>query len=263
MYPAERSESRVYQECLQNLMALHRHAEHASEGTVDQKLTAFMIKALVDPYQERWKTDEGEVQSLGSMLARNTARSIEMKNVAGQKCDLRVILADSDHRLEGLVALRSGGFPKPGFGKFHSDRVDLAVCLRDILFAFLSNHQGCDPAQVSRLFVLGSQGYDYWQTVYAMRWRTSGIFMLGTLRKGKHPGTVRSVATAVDIIYLNLRIEKTLSVIGRIADSITKSKSKLAVRGRRETFGRSFATTEVYGLPPLGGCMVRTRKSKS
>ncbi|TPX64347.1 hypothetical protein SpCBS45565_g05942 [Spizellomyces sp. 'palustris'] len=253
---------RVYQECLQNLMALQRHAEHASECTVDQKMTAFMIKTLVDPYQQLWKTDEGEVQSLGSMLARNTARSADIKNVAGQKCDLRIILADSDHRLEGLVALRSGGFPKPGFGKFHSDRVDLAVCLRDILFTFLSDHQGCDPAEVSQLFVLGSQGYDYWQTVYAMRWRTAGIFMLGTLRRAKHPGTIKSVATAVDIIYLNLRIEKTLHTIGRIADRITKTKSKLAVRGRRETFGPSFAATEVYGQPPLGGCIVRTRKSK-
>ncbi|KAJ3159960.1 hypothetical protein HDU86_001224 [Geranomyces michiganensis] len=95
---------RVIQGSVENLKLLERLHENASEATVDQRTTGYLIKRLIDPMQYRWKTEEGETQSLGSVLARNKDRAYKEKHQAGQKCDLRVILSNTEYKLKGLEA---------------------------------------------------------------------------------------------------------------------------------------------------------------
>ncbi|KAJ3187652.1 hypothetical protein HDU85_006043 [Gaertneriomyces sp. JEL0708] len=138
---------------------VHRLRSTASEALVDNCTSGYLVKALLDSSSTHWRVEEGELQSLGSIAARNQQADPSNRMTAGQKVDLRVTLDDTMDRVEGLVYLRSGGLPRPGLRKFHDDRVDLVECLLEILYAVGVENMGVHSDTYRRLFVMGMQTY--------------------------------------------------------------------------------------------------------
>ncbi|KAI8819016.1 uncharacterized protein EV422DRAFT_536328 [Fimicolochytrium jonesii] len=228
----------------------------ASEATADNATTAHMVKSLIDPTQSRWLLEEGELQSLGSIVARNRTGKIGKRSTAGQKLDLRVTLADTNDQLEGLVCLRSGGLPRPGLAKFHLDRVDLLECLMEIVFAFGLENSGVLSEKIGGLFVMGIQSYDWSSYVYGLRWRTEGVFCAGLLKRFKLPRSLSNLAIVENGVYSLLRVEATLQTLVRKANEISLLKARLNSRERRATLG----ITQPYMAPPPFGCIARSRR---
>ncbi|KAI8590068.1 hypothetical protein BDZ88DRAFT_118725 [Geranomyces variabilis] len=122
----------------------------------------------------------------------------------------------------------------------------------------MRDHSGCPAEEMSKLFVLGSQGH---VRVRVGNGRSAGIYLFGQLKKARLPSTVKSASTAVDPIYSNLRMEKTLDMIKRYC-GWTVSNQIAAWRSttRRQTIS---AADDAYALTPAREAVFQAgRKSK-
>ncbi|KAJ3160491.1 hypothetical protein HDU88_007951 [Geranomyces variabilis] len=124
----------------------------ASEAVMDNATTAHL---------KRWLVEKGEVQSIGSKVARDHDISSTERAASGQKLDLRVTLANTNEQLEALACLRSDGLPIPRKKKIKGDRLDLLNCLMEILLSYMRQVDVVPAEKLADLFVLSLQSFDW------------------------------------------------------------------------------------------------------
>ncbi|KAJ3177547.1 hypothetical protein HDU85_005827 [Gaertneriomyces sp. JEL0708] len=232
----------------------------ASEASVDNATTAFLLKNLIDPQQLRWHLEEGERQSLASGYARNMDKTnASTTTLPGQKVDLRLTLADTTDRVEALIHLRAGGLPRPGLKKFALDKCDLAECMMEILHHFMKENSGVDPAHIGKMFVLGSLAWDWSSNFYGLRWRCPGVFCMGLLKRCKLPHTVRGLPVLENAVNTIVALKATLTRLSQMVEDIAVAKACINTRERRKTLNQNYP----YAQPPLAGCVARKRRKLS
>ncbi|KAJ3296183.1 hypothetical protein HK104_001870 [Borealophlyctis nickersoniae] len=232
-----------------------KYNECASEGMIALDFTNLLLKGTIDTLQKCWKADEGEISCLGSASARNAERGVDNTHVFGQKLDYRITLKDTVDGVEGLVGFRSGGLPRPGWKKFWTDKVDLGVCLRDILHSFFVANTGVPAGELAKLFVLGHQAY--------VRWRCPGVYCMGLVKQTKLPSSVDHIVVLQNEMSTLIRVENTLRNIADTANALALKKSGLSLRegkgkGRRLTVAPVGCDMKLL----LGGAVPRRRRIK-
>ncbi|KAJ3166270.1 hypothetical protein HDU88_003494 [Geranomyces variabilis] len=182
-----------------------------SEHAFDNATNGHLVKILEDPEEDHWRLEQGELQGIGSKPARNHHAAAADAVLVGQKLGLRLTLKDTDAQLEALIYLRSGSLPKATKSKIAGDRADLMNCLMETLWSYMGKVQGVPSEMLVDQFILGLQSYDWESHLYAMRWRTQGVFCCGSLKRYTLPRTLADTALIEDAVFTLLCVDRTLS----------------------------------------------------
>ncbi|KAJ3159538.1 hypothetical protein HDU86_001547 [Geranomyces michiganensis] len=204
-----------------------------SEYAFDNATNGHLVKTLIDPEEDRWRLEEGELQGIGSKIARTHRTAATDAVLAGQKLDLRLTLKDTDAQLEALICLRSGGLPKATTSKIEGDRADLINCLMETLWSYMSKVQGVPSKMLVDQFILGLHSYDWESHLYAMSWRAQGVFCCGSLKRYTLPRTLAEPVLIEDAVFTLLCVEATLSDLVVKLRNTSKIKARLFARQRR------------------------------
>ena len=142
-----------------------------------------------------------EIQSIASAFITNSTKKPTDRSLIGQKCDFRV----TRDGFEMVIGLRSGGLPEACKSKKLDDKIDLMVAMRDVLLQEAIENNGVECMDFKQLYTIGIHmvrfsgkahhrllahlfkfiGFFY--NVYAIDWKSRGLWRLGLLKKTKLP----------------------------------------------------------------------------
>ncbi|CAG8635693.1 1870_t:CDS:10 [Funneliformis caledonium] len=205
------------------------------------------IRRLIQTYAynlERLQTSItkaiGEIQSIASAFITNSMKKPTDRSLIGQKCDFRV----TSDGFEMVIGLRSGGLPEACKSKKLDDKIDLMVAMRDVLLQEAIENNGVECIDFKQLYTIGVHSYGFFYNVYAMDWKSRGLWRLGLLKKTKLPQSNLQLLIIEKLVVTLLRIESTLNHIETIRNDLVMKASRLHRKGRTSIILKQYAVCE-------------------
>ncbi|RUS33771.1 hypothetical protein BC938DRAFT_483982 [Jimgerdemannia flammicorona] len=182
-----------------------------SEAAFDNLFPNMLARKLLDWKQLKVEVDE--ICCWASAQRRNQGRSVVLRAQIGQRRDFKGTLRSSIDKVEAIIGLRSGGLPEAHRKKIFTDCIDLAVSMRDILYAFFSANPNTPDDKLHQMFVLGVQSWGWMYDVYAMDCKGTNVCQLGRLNWTKMPNAIETIACLEEICTVMTDIKATLRII--------------------------------------------------
>ncbi|EXX68737.1 uncharacterized protein OCT59_006543 [Rhizophagus irregularis] len=218
---------------------LERLQTSIPEAMFSNNFTNMITKGILT-YHQKFIYDEGEIQSIASAFITNSTKKPTDRSLIGQKCDFRVTCDG----FEMVIGLRSGGLPEACKSKKLSDKIDLMVAMRDVLLHEAIDNNGVECTDFKQLYTIGVHSYGFFYNVYAMDWKSRGLWRLGLLKKTKLPQSNAQLLMIEKLVVTLLRIELTLNHIETIRNDLAVKASRLHRKGRTSVILKQYADCE-------------------
>ncbi|CAG8625686.1 8264_t:CDS:10 [Funneliformis mosseae] len=218
---------------------LERLQTSITEAMFSNNFTNILTKDILT-YHRKFIYDEGEIQSIASAFITNSMKKPTDRSLIGQKCDFRV----TSDGFEMVIGLRSGGLPEACKSKKLDDKIDLMVAMRDVLLQEAIENNGVECIDFKQLYTIGVQSYGFFYNVYAMDWKSRGLWRLGLLKKTKLPQSNLQLLIIEKLVVTMLRIESTLNHIETIRNDLVMKASRLHRKGRTSIILKQYAVCE-------------------
>ncbi|RIA85177.1 hypothetical protein C1645_782445 [Glomus cerebriforme] len=209
------------------------------EAMFSNNFTNMLTKGILT-YHRKFMYDEGEIQSLASGFITNTTKKPTDRSLIGQKCDFRV----TRDGFEIVIGLRSGGLPEACKSKKWDDKVDLMVAMRDVLLREAIENNGVECTDFKRIYTIGVHSFGFFYNVYAMDWKSKGLWRLGLLKKAKLPQSNEQLLMIEKLVVTLLQIESTLNHIGTIRNDLVIKASRLHRERRASVIPKQYTVCE-------------------
>ncbi|CAG8615310.1 25321_t:CDS:10 [Dentiscutata erythropus] len=209
------------------------------EAMFSNNFTNMLTKGILT-YHRKFMYDEGEIQSLASAFITNTTKKPTDRSLIGQKCDFRVTCDG----FEIVIGLRSGGLPEACKSKKWNDKVDLMVAMRDVLLREAIENNGVECTDFKRIYTLGVHSFGFFYNVYAMDWKSKGLWRLGLLKKAKLPQSNEQLLMIEKLVVTLLQIESTLNHIVTIRNDLVIKASRLHRERRTSVIPKQYTVCE-------------------
>ncbi|KAI9009409.1 hypothetical protein BC832DRAFT_619768 [Gaertneriomyces semiglobifer] len=199
--------------------------------------------------------------------SRIPATSTRTTNPKGQKCDLRLTLAETESYLEGLIYLRNcatEGFHHPVGQSVIAIRL---TSLRDIIYSFGVKNHGVESELFGALTLFKLHALDYSMYLYGVRWQCRGFYWLGSLKRIALLRQKSHLPMLSDTLHSLIRLKASLTSLSKMVDAVSRGKANLwqNVRSdRRHTMTTSNLAKEFpYADARKGGCIRASKKRKA
>ncbi|CAG8729044.1 23028_t:CDS:2, partial [Gigaspora rosea] len=202
---------------------LERLQTSTPEAMFSNNFTNMLTKGILT-YHQKFIYDEGEIQSIASAFITNSTKKPTDRSLIGQKCDFRV----TRDGFEMVIGLRSGGLPEACKSKKYEDKIDLVVAMRDVLLQE----------------AIENNGVELFYNVYALDWKSRGLWRLGLLKKTRLPQSNSQLLMIEKLVVTLLRIELTLNHIESIRNDLAVKASRLHRRARTSIILEPYADCE-------------------
>ncbi|CAG8737616.1 15238_t:CDS:10, partial [Funneliformis caledonium] len=124
-------------------------------------------------------------------------------------------------RFEMVIGLRSGGLPEEAI-----------------------ENNGVECTDFKQLYTIGVHSYGFFYNVYAIDWKSRGLWRLGLLKKMKLPQSNAQLLMIEKLVVTLLRIELTLNHIENIQNNLTVKASRLHRKARTSVILKPYADCE-------------------
>ncbi|CAG8621377.1 1146_t:CDS:10 [Ambispora gerdemannii] len=220
---------------------LERLQTSISEAMFSNNFTNMLTKGILT-YHQKFKYDEGEIQSISSAFITNSTKKPTDRSLIGQKYDFRVTC----DRFEMVIGLRSGGLPEACESKKWDDKIDLMVAMRDVLLQEAIENNGVECTDFKQLYTIGVHSYGFFYNVYAMDWKSRGLWRLGLLKKTKLPQSNAQLLMIEKLVMTLLRIELTLNHIETIRNDLAVKALRLHKKRCTSVVLKQYAVCEQH-----------------